>query len=393
MTKAAVALVGIDSIFISEEATARAREAITAATKIPGSHVLIGASHTHGGGPVATCFESEADPEYVDLVAKRVAEAVISAYHSLHAAELGDGIGHEPSISFNRRFLMRDGRQATHPGKGNPDIVKPAGPIDPDVGVLAARAPGGELLGLFVNFACHLTVMGGSGFTADYVYHLARHLRRHYKKPALPVGFLLGAAGDVTQVDNLRPGREFGEEWSSLFGLALGAEVIQTVARLTWRKEAVIQAAQTFVPIPIREPREQPLETPGAGTGLGLRRRQDLCPRTRGGRERTSQTPGDSVRSASHPDRRPRHRHQRRRVFLPARPGYQGGQPAGANLGRQPGQPVDRLRRDPVGLLRRRLRAADRSECQDGPVGGPGSGRRIAGGAQEGQQEAASAER
>src|SRR5262249_11393241 len=96
--KTAIALVGVDSVFISEEATARARETITAATKIPGSHILIGASHTHGGGPVASCFGSEADPEYVDLVAKRVAEAVTSAYQSLHAAELGDGIGHEPSI-------------------------------------------------------------------------------------------------------------------------------------------------------------------------------------------------------------------------------------------------------------------------------------------------------
>jgi neutral ceramidase len=77
--KAAVALVGIDALFIGEEATARARQAITAATKIPGTHVLIGASHTHGGGPVATCFESDADPEYVELVARRVGEAVISA--------------------------------------------------------------------------------------------------------------------------------------------------------------------------------------------------------------------------------------------------------------------------------------------------------------------------
>ncbi len=161
--KATIALVGIDSIFIGEEATADARKAIMAATKIPGTQILIGASHTHGGGPVATCFESDADPEYVELVARRVAEAVISAFHALHAADLGDGFGHEPSISFNRRFLMRDGRQATHPGKGNPDIVKPAGPIDPDVGILAARAPNGKLLGLFVNFACHLTVMGGSG--------------------------------------------------------------------------------------------------------------------------------------------------------------------------------------------------------------------------------------
>jgi len=266
---ATIALVGVDSVFISEQATARARETIARAAKIAGSHVLIGASHTHGGGPVATCFESEADPEYVDLVADRVAEAVSSAYHSLHAAELGDGIGHEPSISFNRRFLMRDGRQATHPGKGNPDIVKPAGPIDPDVGVLAARAPGGELLGLFVNFACHLTVRGGNGFTADYVSDLRATLRRQYKNPQLPVGFLLGAAGDVTQVDNLRPGREFGDDWAALFGLALGAEVAQSVARLIWRKDAVLQGVQTTVPIPIREARDVALETPALGLGSG----------------------------------------------------------------------------------------------------------------------------
>src|SRR5580692_4810080 len=44
--KAAVALVGIDSLFITEETTARARETITRETQIPGAHILIGASHT-----------------------------------------------------------------------------------------------------------------------------------------------------------------------------------------------------------------------------------------------------------------------------------------------------------------------------------------------------------
>jgi hypothetical protein len=164
---------------------------------------------------------------------------------------------------------MRDGRQLTHPGKGNREIVKPAGPIDPDVGVLAARAPGGELLGLFVHFACHLTVVGGSGFTADYAHYLRETLRRHYQRPDLPVGFLLGAAGDVTQVDNQRPGNEFGPAWGELFGLALGAEAAQAVARLDWRKEGAVQAVRTTVPIPIRDDRNAPREPPATGLGAG----------------------------------------------------------------------------------------------------------------------------
>ena len=135
--------------------------------------------------------------------------------------------------------------------------------------MLAARSPDGDLLGVFVNFACHLTVMGGNGFTADYVYHLREILRKHYKNPQLAVGFLLGAAGDVTQVDNLRAGREFGDQWARMFGLALAAETVQTVERMSWRKDALIQAAQTFVNIPIRDSSEAGRETPALGLGSG----------------------------------------------------------------------------------------------------------------------------
>jgi hypothetical protein len=266
----ALALVGIDALFITAATTVRARAAIEKAAKLPGDHVLIGASHTHSGGPIASCFGSEADPEYQDLVADRVAEAVTSAANALHEAEIGIGTGHEPNIAFNRRFLMRDGRQVTHPGKGNADIVKSAGPIDPDVGLLAARAPGGGvLLGLFVNFACHLTVGNGPGFSADYVYQLRETLRRHYGRKDLPVGFLLGAAGDVTQVDNLRPGREFGPEWCDLFGLALGSEAVQAIGRMAWTREARLAAVQTKVPIPIRNEAEVRRHAPALGLGSG----------------------------------------------------------------------------------------------------------------------------
>src|SRR6476660_9748839 len=63
--RATVALVGIDSLFITDLTTARAREIVQRDTQIPGSNVLIGASHTHGGGPIASCFECEADPAYL----------------------------------------------------------------------------------------------------------------------------------------------------------------------------------------------------------------------------------------------------------------------------------------------------------------------------------------
>ena len=265
----AVALVGIDALFIDADTTAMIRERVFRETKIPGEAILVGASHTHSGGALTACFGTKKDPEYAALVAERVAEAVVAAWNAMHDAEIGVGVGHEPSVSFNRRFLMRDGSVVTHPGKGNPDIVAPEGPIDPDVGVLVARAPGGEILGLFVNFACHLTIGNGPGFSADYVYQLREALRAHYGRADLPVGFLQGSSGDVTQVDNRRPGREFGPAWCEIVGRALAAEVAQATSRVEWTKSTTLAAARLVTPIPMRDLDADPRPTPTIGLGSG----------------------------------------------------------------------------------------------------------------------------
>jgi neutral ceramidase len=265
-----LALVGIDSLFITKPSVEEARRSIQKATKIPGDNVLIGASHTHSGGPTASALGCDADPAYQAKVVSAITSAVGDAWNSLHACEIGIGTGTEGSISFNRRFLMRDGREITHPGKpGTPhhqEIVTPAGPIDPDVGVLAVRVPQGKVAGVVVNFACHNTVVGGDQFSADYVGFVRKHLQAHYGDN-VPVVFLLGACGDITQVDNLSKAREFGPEHANMMGLKLAGEAIRTIDRLTWLGEAATAATVETVSLPLRPEPDPEAERPPFGLG------------------------------------------------------------------------------------------------------------------------------
>jgi hypothetical protein len=267
-----VALVGIDALFVTRPTVEQARRIITRETRIPGENVLIGANHSHTGGPIAGCLGCTENPEYMDAVARGVARAVADAWNSLHASEVAIATGREDSILFNRRFVMRDGREITHPGKPgtarHKDIVAVAGPVDPAVGVLAARNDKGKVTGLVVNWSCHSTVVGGEQFHPDYTAYLRKHLRAAYGD-SLPVCFLLGACGDVTQVDNLSTAKEFGHEHADLMGRKLAAEVVRVVNRAEWLKDASTACDRVTVPLGIREEPDVERERPAFGLGSG----------------------------------------------------------------------------------------------------------------------------
>jgi hypothetical protein len=276
-----VALVGLDALFITRPTVELARRKIASATKIPGDNVLLGANHTHTGGPVASCLGCDEDPKYIQKLVDGVVAAVTGAWNSLHAAEIGVGTGQEQGLAFNRRFLMRDGREITHPGKpGSPhhdDIVAPAGPTDPDVGVLAARVPGqqGKVAGVVVHFACHSTVVGGDQFHPDYAGYLRKHLKAHYGEHT-PVVFLLGPCGDITQVDNLSAATESGPEHADRMGMKLAGEASRVVNRMTWLKEAPTAAVVETVAIAIRPEPDPERERPPYGLGSDNRPEQQV---------------------------------------------------------------------------------------------------------------------
>ncbi|MFW5798087.1 MAG: hypothetical protein ACOCXX_00380 [Planctomycetota bacterium] len=241
------ALVGVDTCIIGRATVELARAEIDRLSDVPGGSVMIGASHTHTGGPLfgflAERFDDApklirglavehsvvVDPEYHRHVARQIASAVIEAYNTRETVRLSVGAGFEDAAVFNRRFVMTDGRTVTHPGKGNPEIVEAAGPIDPQVGVIAAWRGDDSLLGCVVNYACHGTTAPGNATSADWIGYMDSTIRG-VMGPRVVTVFLNGACGDITQVDNrTTTEREFGYAYSRLVGTRVGAEAVKVM--------------------------------------------------------------------------------------------------------------------------------------------------------------------
>ncbi len=252
--KTETALVGVDLIMIPREVILDTRKRVEAGCGTPGAHVMIGASHTHNGGPVVDCFGSASDPEYCRFAAEKMAEAVIQAKNKAVPCRLAWGSGHEDTAGFNRRFHMKDGRVITHPGKMNPDIVDVAGPTDPEVAVISAEGLDGKILGCVVNFAMHGTTMGGDEFSADWPCYLRQTVRGGMNAPEMGVVFLNGACGDVTQVDNRSPRTpEWGEGVARRVGMCAGAEALKVLSRAAYQESALLAVEYELLQLPIRE--------------------------------------------------------------------------------------------------------------------------------------------
>lgn len=275
--KQRVALVGLDTLMISRAVVLEARAQIEKALALPGDAVLIGASHSHSSGPVGMVQPGEfdgaselvkklayeesscADPGFLQHVTRQIVEAVKRADAGKVNARLGFGSGTEDKVAFNRRLKMKNGLAFSHPGAGNPDMLDYAGPIDPEVGVIAAWNEAGDLLGTVVNFSCHATASPG-GISANWIYYLEQTIQGATGAP-VPVVFLQGACGDVTQVDNLSPyQRPSPVDWSRRVGARVGAEVVKVMQMMTPVTEARIDTRQKVFTVARRKPSAARLE-------------------------------------------------------------------------------------------------------------------------------------
>lgn len=269
-----VAVVGLDALLIRRETVEKVRRAVHERCGIPQEAILISASHSHSSGPTGMVLPGEfdhasplvqklayekssaADPKYLALVEKQLVEAVCAADAARQPSLVGIGKGLEDKVAFNRRFRMKSGLTMTHPRQGNPDILEPAGPTDPEVGVIGAWSEEGKLLGCVVNFACHATTSPG-GISANYIYYLEQAVRGFFG-PETVVVFLPGCCGDITQVDNLSPvAAPKPEQWARLVGGRVGAEAVKVLLTVEPGIVAPVLHKSTTLSLGRRVPRPQ----------------------------------------------------------------------------------------------------------------------------------------
>lgn len=265
------AIVGLDALIVPRHLVLAVRKEIAAKTGIPGEAVLINASHSHSSGPIGMVQPGEfdgapalikqlayeksscADARYLKLVHQRIVEGVVQAHSSRSELLCGVGLGHEDKAAYNRRLRMANGRTFTHPGQHNSDVLKYAGPIDPEVGVVGAFDRSGQLVGCIVNYANHATTSPG-GISANWIQYLEKAIRGFYGEKAVVV-FIQGACGDLTQVDNLSPYQNpAGEEWSQIVGGRVGAESLRVLLSMHRGRLAPVDYASTVLKIPRRKP-------------------------------------------------------------------------------------------------------------------------------------------
>jgi hypothetical protein len=219
---AKLAFVVVDSCAVAGDVIASAKRQIEQHTGIPGHRVLVSATHSHSAPAAARLFQSEPDRGYQEFLAVRISDAVRLAINRLQPAKIGWGVGKEERLLFNRRYFMKPGtippdpfgrttdQVLMNPGIGNPNIVKPSGPIDPDVCILGVTTASGEPLCALGSYALHYVGAPGSTISADYFAAWASEMGSRLEAGKQFLGILANAcSGNVNNVNFMGPEKKY----------------------------------------------------------------------------------------------------------------------------------------------------------------------------------------
>lgn len=251
------AVVVCDILTLPRHTIETARKLIEQQTGIRGENVMIAATHSHTSPVVSgentrdklDGGNTEPALKFTENLPKLIAQSVAEANRKLAPARGSATTAHEDGVSFNRRFWMRDGSVSWNPPKQDKNIIRPAGPIDPEVGFLYFDTPEAKPITSVVNFALHSDTTGGQKFSADYMGHLSRLLAETKGKEMLTL-FALGACGNINHRDISWADNQKGVPESFRIASSLAGAINRSWAKLQPFDTSKIQIRSEIVKLP-----------------------------------------------------------------------------------------------------------------------------------------------
>ncbi|NPV09098.1 MAG: hypothetical protein HPY83_14175 [Anaerolineae bacterium] len=230
--EASVALVVCDLIALLKEDIVVLKERASALTGIPEDHIFVSCTHTHTGPASVGALGTPRDEAYMETAMVRAADSVKMAQERLVEAEAGVAAATCPGETFNRRWHMKDGTVRMNPGYQNPDMVRPAGPTDPEVLVLALRDRQRRPIAILANYSLHYVGSAHpTAISADYFGYFDRALQR--MAGADLVGIMAnGFCGDINNCDFTRPRPDMPHPY---FQIDRVANVVAAAAYGAWQ--------------------------------------------------------------------------------------------------------------------------------------------------------------
>jgi neutral ceramidase len=231
------ALITADIIGFSHRFSMETITKIEEATGIQHDHILLTATHTHGG-PINKTYSKEVPPEveaYVAELQEKIIMAVKSAGKQLQPVMIGAGSG-TCTMNINRRARLADG--SIWLGR-NPD-----GACDHEVSVVRIDDLDRNPVALLVNWPCHGTTGGQENYqiTGDWPGAVARFVKNGYDSKVV-VHVTAGASGDINPIYG--PNDKFGD--IDAIGMLLGEEIIRVSDEITTYPNGSIAALQKTV--------------------------------------------------------------------------------------------------------------------------------------------------
>lgn len=238
------ALVVCDVCKVWPDLSEAVRREASGKTGIPLSNISITATHTHTG-PLYR--------EDLDGFIRKIAKVVIDADTTAWPVVLQTATVEQQGIAFNRRYFMKNGAVRFNPGFENPDVVRPAGPTDPDVGFLLFRTANDQVpIASLTTFAMHLDTVGGLKYSADYPFFLSESLREELGEGLVSV-FGTGPCGNVNHFDVSGPRPMPGHEGVTRhIGGSLGTTIRAALPDLATARRPCLAVGSRVVHVPFQ---------------------------------------------------------------------------------------------------------------------------------------------